>query len=131
MSLKNGLLGAAALQSEPDGIRLNVQIPWYRSLPLSCIEGVTVHLDGAPLDLNEARLLLNDKSFPLGEFGSHVDEVWFIQDSGGIHVPGVDIAPGSVHDVTVRMDMRIPYIIVGPEKALPNSVTVTKQLTAK
>jgi hypothetical protein len=131
MNFMNSVINEQSLSPSPDHLLLDIRIPWYRSLPLSCVARLDVAIDGISLPLDDAEIDVNGLRHRLDELPDRVDEVWFIQDNARVRVPYPGGVPaGAVKDVEVRLDMRIPYIIVGPDSALNQSVTNTMALVA-
>jgi hypothetical protein len=89
-----------------DGAEFRVRSPWYRSLPLSCID-VELTIDGARVPDDRIRVSVNDRDHTLAELHALDDEFWFVLDPARVRVSGVD--PGT-HEVTVRLGLRIPYL---------------------
>jgi hypothetical protein len=103
------------------GYEVQMRLPWYRSLPLSCIENIRLTLDGQPIDPTLLRFGVNDRQFKLTELDDVVEEYWFVQDSAHLIVlqPG-KVASGESHKVEVELTLRFPYIPIGPGKFLTN-----------
>ncbi len=112
-----------------NGYEIQVKLGWYRSLPLSCVEGVQVVLDGLPVDAGRVRFGINGHEYRLDEMADLVEEFWFVQDPARLIVdqPG-KVAKGEMHTVEAEVSMRAPYIPVGPGKFL---VVVTQYAITK
>jgi len=104
------IIGEEGLSATPDGLRLAMRLPWYRSLPFSTIEVGGVTIDGAPVDLAEARVEFDGAVWPLGELGEQTNAFWFVRDSAFLHIPGVSATPGSEHEVALTLFVSPPYI---------------------
>lgn len=129
--MSDRLLSEDSLSAASGRLVLDLRIPWYRSLPLSCVAQVEVAVDGRPLSTADAELAVNGRRYRLDQLGEKTDDVWFVQDAAQLLVPFPQgVAAGAVKHIAVRLDTRIPYIIVGPGTALNNSVTVSRTLTA-
>jgi hypothetical protein len=89
-----------------DGMELRLRSPWYRSLPLSSIT-IELAVDGEAIAAERLRFHVNDRTYGLDELEERWDEVWFVLDPGRLRVHGVE--PG-VHDVELRLSLRIPYL---------------------
>ena len=46
--MAEGMVRPDALSVRDGRLALAVHLPWYRSLPISCLEGVEVSVDGSP-----------------------------------------------------------------------------------
>lgn len=111
-----------SLRVTDDGFEVQLRLPWYRSLPLSCIEKIQLTLDGQIVDTSLLRFGVNDRQFSLAELDDLVEEFWFVQDSAKLRVlqPG-QLASGESHNVEVELTLRFPYIPIGPGKFLINT----------
>jgi hypothetical protein len=111
------------------GYEVQVRLNWYRSLPLSCVEKVTLALDGKPVDSEKIRFGINGHEYKLEELDDLVEEFWFVQDSAILRVlqPGA-VTKGETHTVEVEITLRFPYIPVGSGKFL---TTPTKYATTQ
>jgi hypothetical protein len=74
------------------GYEVQVRLNWYRSLPLSCVEKVTLALDGKLVDSEKIRFGINGHEYKLEELDDLVEEFWFVQDSAILRV----LQPGAV-----------------------------------
>ena len=87
-------------------MELRVRSPWYRSLPLSCVD-VELTVDGQRVSDDRISVCVNDRDYTLEELHERYDEFWFVLDPARVRVTGVD--PGE-HQVAVRLGLRIPYL---------------------
>ncbi|HCJ5524751.1 TPA: hypothetical protein NUW91_001966 [Klebsiella pneumoniae] len=96
---KNGLTEAS----------LRLRLPWYRSLPISCIEKIELTIDGKPVRSDALTISVGDVYHTLEE-ASRLSEVsWFVLDQATAKFPvDPDLAPGP-HDVALNLVLRIPY----------------------
>ncbi len=101
------------------GYQVEARLNWYRSLPLSCVEKVTLALDGRPVDPGKIRFGINGHEFKLEELDELVEEFWFVQDAAVLYVlqPGA-VAKGETHTIEAEITLRFPYIPVGFGKFL-------------
>jgi hypothetical protein len=108
-----------SLCASESGFEFKVRLHWYRSLPLSCVEKLSVQLDGESIEAQKIQLCVNEKTHKLDELAELVDEVWFVQDSAVVKVqlPG-KVQVGEKHTVEVELIMRAPYIKIGPDRFL-------------
>jgi hypothetical protein len=90
-------------------VRLKVRLPWYRTLPLSCIDKVEVDIDGKTIDRNETSLTLYGQDHQLDEVRRLYKVQWVVLDTADVHVKtGKPLSLGQ-HKVKVTLKMRIPY----------------------
>lgn len=92
--------------------------PWYRSLPVSCIAGLEVRVNGEEISPERIAIEIDGTKRSIAECADAVDAFWFIQDLATVHVSGVEV--GATAQVFAHLVTRIPYIMVGPTMALPH-----------
>jgi hypothetical protein len=98
----------------PEGLVLDIRLPWYRSLPLSVVMPTELLLDGQPLPLDEAAIEHEGRCYPLADLPAQVHAWWFVQDSVKLRVPVAGplqkpANPGP-HEVTLTLNLYPPYI---------------------
>lgn len=117
------VIGEEGLAAGPEGARLAMRLPWYRSLPFSTVEVGALAIDGRAIDLSGARIEYDGKSWPLAENGEQVNEFWFVRDSAFLVLPDVSIAPGESHQVALTVNVSPPYI-PGMTRTNPQTATL-------
>ncbi len=118
------VLGEEGLAASPEGLRLAMRLPWYRSLPFSTIDVGALSIDGTPVDLADARISYDGESWALAENGEKVNSFWFIRDSAFLVLPHVTLEPGSSHEVALTLHVCPPYI-PGMKRMNPQTATLT------
>lgn len=102
--IKNELVGGATI-----GYSFQVKYPSYRGCWLSCLERLTVEVDGVTPAEDTIYFCLNGKEFTLAELPELCREYWYINRPATIRViQSGGIAPGK-HTVRVLMRHRVPY----------------------
>lgn len=90
-------------------VRCNIRLPWYRGLPLSCVQSIEVTIDGIPANRNDLSLTLHGINHKLDELGNLDEVFWFVRHVAALHVrTPKPLAPGP-HDMKVVMHINIPY----------------------
>ncbi|WP_226017937.1 DUF6379 domain-containing protein [Novosphingobium sp. FKTRR1] len=117
------VIGDGGLSAGPDGGRLDVRLPWYRSLPLSTVRVEALEVDGAQIPLESLRFELDGGSWTLAELEDQTDRFWFVLDSARLVIPGLSLAPGSAHRVALTISLFPPYI-PGMKRANAQSETL-------
>ncbi len=117
------IIGEEGLTVTPRGLRLAMRLPWYRSLPFSVVEVASLAIDGAPVDLTDARVEYDDHSWTLAELGEATNAFWFVRDSAFLVVPTHGVAPGSEHSVSLILKIAPPYI-PGMMRTNPQTATL-------
>ena len=118
----------------PDGLSaadgrlvLAVHLPWYRSLPVSCLEALDVRVDGAPAPV---------RFVAVGGYAGTVadaadsDAWWDLRDAldVSLDVPG---RAGDVLTVEVDVAVRIPYMQQAPGVPLVQRAAVRTEATVR
>jgi hypothetical protein len=113
MTMAEGMVRPDALSERDGRLKLAVHLPWYRSLPLSCLESVEVSVDGAPAAVCWVRV---------PGFAGPVQDAWNSDATWDLRDP-LDVSldrasePGT-HALEVTVAVRIPYLQVAPGVAL-------------
>jgi Domain of unknown function (DUF6379) len=95
------------------GFLVHVLLPSYRSLPLSCIDRVELHLDGQPIDPKDITLILNGYSHKLAEMPGLSRIFWYILDKADLFIKREQpLAPGK-HLMDGTLVMVEPYMTAG------------------
>jgi hypothetical protein len=91
----------------PDGVRLQVRLPFYRSLPLSCIEGLELSVDGEAME--DIALVVGDERRDLAVLPSLNDTWWFVLDVLELEARMPEqVEPGS-HRIALTIRFRVPH----------------------
>lgn len=104
--------GRGELLRRTDGTlaaRLRIRLPWYRSLPISCVEQLLFRIDGEPVDRDDLTIRLCDIAHTLDEAALLSDVSWFVLDEACAEFPVSDRLADGVHQVEITMKLRIPY----------------------
>jgi hypothetical protein len=107
--LTDQVIADNSLQSEPDGFRFDLRMPWYRALPLSSVEGLDVTIDGDAVPSDALRLTYGEETYRLADLPPLYEDWWFVADPIVVHAPRA-IERGE-HELDVTIALRIPYII--------------------
>ena len=127
MTMTEGTVRPDGLTARDGGLSLAVHLPWYRSLPVSCLEQLEVRLDGT-----SARV----RSVAVGGFSGTVadaadsDAWWDLRDAVDValDVPG---RAGDVHAIEVGLAVRIPYMQQAPGVPLVQRAAVRTEATVR
>lgn len=98
------------LSATSDGFRIDIRLPWYRSLPVSTVEVGAVAIDGNAVDLSTVTFELEGQRVSLAAMADMTDKVWYVLDSAFLNVPSVPAIEGSTHEVSVTLNLYPPYI---------------------
>ena len=114
------VIGEEGLSVGPDGLRLAMRLPWYRSLPFSTVELASLSIDGEAVDLSSANVEYEGESWPLADLGEQTNAFWFVRDSAFLHLPNRSATAGSEHSVALTVNVSPPYI-PGMKRANPQT----------
>ncbi len=127
MTMAEGMVGPDALSVRDGRLAVAVHLPWYRSLPVSCVETVRVAVDGIPTPV---------RSVSVGDFAGRVEDAAGSDDTWDLRDPldvVLDVAgrPGVTHAVEVALAVRIPYMQQAPGVALVQRATARTEGTLR
>ena len=109
------------LRAVTDGFTFDIRLNWYRSLPLSSVDIISVKVDGEQVPADRILFEVNSHQYSQAELLEKYEEFWFVQDFAGIHVcqPGA-VKQGETHTIEAEISLRFPYMQIGPGKFLTN-----------
>ena len=133
MTVAEGMMRDDALSNVAGVVELAVHLPWHSSLPLACVEGISVQVDGS--DAVDHDPVLRTVGRP--EFRGRVSEAatcettWDLRDPilVSLTIPPPDA--GTTHDVAAEIACRIPYIVVGPGMPLVMRTRATAKVVVR
>lgn len=103
------VIGESGLVRAPGGYRLDIRLPWYRSLPLSTVDVGGLELDGQPVSPERIRFELEGKTYALADLEAQTQHVWYVLDSAFLWIEAPDASDGD-HRVAVTVTVFPPYI---------------------
>jgi hypothetical protein len=119
MGFPINLIEDNSLKVTEDGFEVKARLLWYRSLPLSCVEKVSLAVDGEAIDSHAIWFGINDNLYPLDKLNELVDQIWFVQDPARLVVnQSGGVTRGQSYKIEAEIVLRAPYIMVGPGKFL-------------
>ena len=104
------VIGSEGIIATPTGIRVDIRLPWYRSLPLSTVEVGEVRIGGEVIDLGKIVFELERRRFALPELADQVGTVWYVLDSAYLDINGGPWKMGDELEVSVTLILYPPYI---------------------
>jgi hypothetical protein len=110
MTMAEDMVRSDALSARDDRLALAVHLPWYRSLPISCLESVEVSVDGASAAVRSVQVPAYTGSL---EDVATSEAVWDLRDPLDVSLDAA-VLPGEQHNVEVAVAVRIPYIEQAP-----------------
>ena len=129
MATHDSLINDGSLRAHPDGMALELQIPWYRSLWLSAVNSIALTLDGQLVPTDHLRFELSGRSYTIPELREQSETLWYLRDHA-LLVAALDVplAAGTSHRVDVTVDMSILYMQIRPGLYVPNRVSMVRDL---
>jgi hypothetical protein len=109
--LTDQVIGDGSLRADGDGFAFDLRMPWYRALPLSCLEGLEVKIDDEVVPSGELRLSLAGTSYALSDLPPLHEEWWYVADAAEVRAPRPRGLPAGEHELDVTGALRIPYIV--------------------
>jgi hypothetical protein len=132
MTTSDTVLDEHSLSARPDGIAVELSLPWYRSVWLSSVSSVSVSLDGAPVPAEKLIIEFGGRTYRVAELGEQWDTLWFIQDRLVAVVPlSEPPSAGEQVDVEATIELRLPYMQIAPQRYVTNRATTHKVLTVE
>jgi hypothetical protein len=96
-------------RDRPTTVRAKVRLPWYRSLPLSCIERIEVEIDGRSIPAETIVLRTNGHVHRVAELPQLHEVEWFVLDALDLDLDTAEELASGKHRMALGMQMRIPY----------------------
>ena len=127
MTMTEGTVRPDALSAVDGRLRLQVHLPWYRSLPVSCLEALEVRVDGAPAPV---------LAVAVGSFSGTVADAasaeawWDLRDAVDVSLDA-PARPGDAVTVEVDVAIRIPYMQQAPGVPLVQRAAVRTEATVR
>ena len=135
MATHNSLFSGNDVRRTDDGIAVAVQIPWYRSLWLSAVDGVAATVNGVAIDTDRLRFELQGKSYRIEELPEQSETLWFLADKPNVLISLDDVpAAGDTVTVEIVLTMRLLYMQIapgsdgGPGRYVSNRVPVEREV---
>jgi Domain of unknown function (DUF6379) len=114
VTMTEGMVRPGALSARDGRVAVAVHLPWYRSLPVSCLESVRVTVDGVPAHVRSVGV--GAFTGPVEDAGAS-DATWDLRDPLDVVIDRAG-RPGEVHAVEIALAVRIPYLQQAPGVAL-------------
>ena len=105
------------------GYRIKTGLSFYRSVPLSCIEEISIAVDDVEVYVSQISLELYGETYAYAEL-DRPDIWWDFVDTAWLNVSAEGGLAVGTHKVKVRYKIRIPYAIpVGDDFVVNYDVT--------
>ena len=101
------------LNGKKVGFNLDLRINYYRGLPLSSVQEITVKLDGTKIPDKDILVELNGKIHEIRQLKDLSAEYWGIKTPMHLRIYGYDLEDVE-HDIEVTVIHRSPYMAFAP-----------------
>ena len=101
------------LKAADNVMLLEVGLPWFRSLPLSCVNGLIVTIGEQRFD--DLEIQIGDEFLPISSLAELELGEWFLQDRKQVRIP-ISLPKGELQKVRAEFDMVIANIFAGPNQ---------------
>ena len=129
MATHNSLFAESDVRRHPEGIAVSIQLPWYRSLWLSCVDDVAATVNGVPIARENLRFELQGTSYSIAELREQWETLWFVADKPQVIIPLSPVPEaGDTIDVDVTLTLRLLYMQIAPMRYVGNRVQVEREV---
>ncbi len=129
MATHNSLFAESDVHRHPDGIAVSIQLPWYRSLWLSCVDDVAATVNGIKIARDDLRFELQGKTYSIAELPEQWETLWFVADKPQVIIPLSPVPQaGDAIDVQVTLTLRLLYMQIAPMRYVGNRVQVEREV---
>lgn len=135
MATHNSLFAEKDVRRTEDGIAVAVQLPWYRSLWLSAVDGVAASVNGVEIPTERLRFVLEGRTYEIADLPEQSETLWFVAERPEVRI-ALDNPPAAGEKVTVEivLTMRLLYMQImpgvdgGPGRYVTNRVPVEREV---
>lgn len=129
MATHNSLFADTDVHRHPEGIAVSIQLPWYRSLWLSCVDDVSAKVGGVDIPKESMRFELDGKSYRIEELSDQWETLWFVADRPDVIIPLNPVPEaGAELDVEVTLTLRLLYMQIAPMRYVSNRVQLAREV---
>lgn len=94
---------------------MKLRLPWYRGLPLSCVERLDIDIDGESVPADDITLSLYGYHHKLDELAALHEVTWFTLDAADVRVRRELPLSDGKHELAVTIQHRVPYVPLGDQ----------------
>lgn len=135
MATHNSLFADKDVRRTETGLSVSVQLPWYRSLWLSAVDGVAASVNGVEIPTDKLRFELEGKVYRIEDLPEQSETLWFVADRPNVLIDlGRAPEEGEKLTVEVVLTMRLLYMQImpgvdgGPGRYVTNRVPVEREV---
>ena len=89
--------------------KMQVRLPWYRALPLSCVERIELMIDGKEISRGDLHLGIYGQTYSLERLHDLPNVLWFQLDTADLYAELDEPVSQGEHEVRVAIEIKIPY----------------------
>jgi hypothetical protein len=115
MTMVDHVLREDSLSVDGNAMLLEVGLPWFRSVPISCVNGLMVTIGEDQFKTDDLQIKINDDFISITSLPSSDLGEWFLQDRKQIRIPTTR-GKGELQNVRVEFEMVIPNIFPTPDR---------------
>ena len=115
MTMVDHVLREDSLIVDGNAMLLDVGLPWFRSVPLSCVNGLIVTIGEHRFSAHELQIQVNGQFISVDKLPELDLGEWYLQDRKQIKIPAL-VKQGQLQKVRVEFEMVIPNIFPTPDK---------------
>ncbi len=115
MTMVDHVLREDSLIAEGNAMLLEVGLPWFRSVPMSCVNGLIVTIGEHRFVSSELQINIDGHYLPIADLPKSDLGEWFLQDRKQIKIP-LHMPTSELQKVRVEFEMVIPNIFPTPDK---------------
>ncbi|MCM0616825.1 DUF6379 domain-containing protein [Paenarthrobacter sp. TYUT067] len=116
MTFQAQLLQPTSVQRTINGYSISLGLPWYRSLPWSCVQDIEVSIDSVIWPFSSLDVVIDGRVWRADELAKRWDSYWYVQDRVLVRLyGGPDISSA---DVRVSMALLLPNVLIENQAAL-------------
>jgi len=129
MATHNSLFSASDVRRHPAGVAVSIQLPWYRSLWLSCVDDVAASVNGVAIAREDLRFELQGTQYTIDELPEQWETLWFVADRPDVIIPMSPVPEaGDSINVDVTLTLRLLYMQIAPMRYVGNRVQVEREV---
>lgn len=91
------------------GYEVQLRIPYYRGLPMSCVQEITLKIDEFEVPHEAMTIAVNGECFAYDELSTAINHRWEMVDTITVRVNKPDGLPAGQHKVHAFVSLRISY----------------------
>lgn len=97
-------------QGRIDGYALRIRLSYYRGLYLSCVDELSLAVDGVKIPAQDLRFSLHGKSFGVTQLPYLVSEFWNIKEEAELQIYQPNGLSDGEHTIKLTLVLRSPYL---------------------